>query len=78
LAAPPRLCARACAISSTVSWNSCVQVHGHDVGALSGQFQRDGAANAPARAGDHGDLILKLFHKLQMFNHESATMHRKN
>jgi hypothetical protein len=29
---------------------------------VDGQFQCDGAANAPARAGDDGDLILKLFH----------------
>jgi hypothetical protein len=30
---------------------------------MGGQFQRDGAANATACAGDHSDLILKLVHK---------------
>jgi hypothetical protein len=29
---------------------------------VGGQFQRDGTADAPARAGDNGNLILKLFH----------------
>ena len=35
-----------------------------DVRAFGGKFQRDGAADAPARAGDDGDLILKLVHRL--------------
>ncbi len=48
------------------------QVHRHDVGPVGGQFQRNGAANAPARAGHDGNLILKLFHGGPLFNRERA------
>jgi hypothetical protein len=45
---------------------------------VGGQFQRDGAADSPARPGHNGCLILKLFHRCPSFNHESAQMPRKN
>ena len=46
-----------------------------DIRAFIGEFQRDGAADSAARAGDNGDLIGELAHKLSF---QPQMKHRLN
>jgi hypothetical protein len=47
-----------------------------NIRAFRGEFQRDGAPDAATRAGDNGDLIGKLAHKIFSATDETQIEHK--